>query len=194
MLVHILSALPPKMAHGPADIDPADGSEGDPGAPVIDTRRQPDALSEPMTRAGIDDAQLGTPIQGGSRLHQSVDDLLDRPVASHGDDEPGPLVGRFPGGRGRFVRPLRHAEREFSTEMALDGGEYSGLAAARPSRGRSRIENNVSPSFAHIRFPLDLRVDMDIGAWTRGVVRKMSRTCQEMGCSSAKGPRRQAAT
>ena len=41
---------------GPADVDPAGRSEGDPGALGLEVRRQPQALGETVARAGIDDA------------------------------------------------------------------------------------------------------------------------------------------
>jgi hypothetical protein len=64
--------------------------------------------------------------------------------------------------------------------MALDGSEYFGLSATRPSRGRSRIEDDVSPSFFHIRIPHDFPANVNIGAEKKRVVNNVSRTCQEL--------------
>jgi hypothetical protein len=50
------------------------------------------------------------------------------------------------------------------------------LSATRPSRGRSRIEDDVSPSFVYIRIPHDLPANTDIGARS-GELLEM---CQEL--------------
>ncbi len=163
----------------PADIDPADAPAGDPGALGVEAGRQAEALGESVARSGIDEAQLRPSTRHPGRLHQAVDDLLDGPVAPHGDDQLDPPEGRLPGCRGRVLGPLGHEERESPAEVAFHSGQDLALTTARPPRGGGRVDDDDGLLIAHAAPPPDIPDDIDLAEATRRVVREVSRTCQE---------------